>query len=151
VSRYTNAVARLAADECTECGGIGECNDAELGDIYHRRWKCEKCGGSGFDGAHTTVRVVQAPGLDAITVIYTDYNHGRGRVILACWDRTWQAAFGAMPGKCTMAEFFNAASPGYMESKLDRPPLGRVAKKVVQGERDYLARIVAAVRSARLT
>lgn len=33
---------------CPVCGGDGQCDDAELGDISFRKWKCKACKGTGF-------------------------------------------------------------------------------------------------------
>ncbi len=37
-------------DVCKTCNGYGQCNDADLGDIYHNVWECPKCGGIGGFG-----------------------------------------------------------------------------------------------------
>ncbi len=48
-SEYTRVSDALKECRCVNCGGLGECNDAELGDIGFRRWKCPACDGSGFN------------------------------------------------------------------------------------------------------
>lgn len=35
--------------KCPECGGLGECNDAEPGDIFCRTWVCGECHGTGMN------------------------------------------------------------------------------------------------------
>jgi DnaJ-class molecular chaperone len=37
----------LETAKCPDCDGSGECDDADLGDIYFNTWKCPKCNGTG--------------------------------------------------------------------------------------------------------
>jgi DnaJ-class molecular chaperone len=44
-----NVIADLMNEVgCVTCGGMGECNDADFGDISYSRWKCPECKGTGF-------------------------------------------------------------------------------------------------------
>lgn len=48
MSEYFNQLAQLQKSRCTTCGGTGECDDAEPGDIYYNKWVCGTCKGSGL-------------------------------------------------------------------------------------------------------
>ena len=39
----------LGRCQCENCGGTGERNDAEAGDMYHRSWVCVPCDGNGWN------------------------------------------------------------------------------------------------------
>lgn len=48
MSEYTQRKRALEQSKCPECRGLGECDDAEPGDISFRTWKCTRCGGTGI-------------------------------------------------------------------------------------------------------
>lgn len=49
LSVYIRDRETFAARACTECRGIGTCNDGECGDIGYSTWTCTRCGGSGYE------------------------------------------------------------------------------------------------------
>lgn len=51
MSRYQEAIEALTAKCCHDCHGLGEKDDAEIGDISCRKWVCATCLGTGFKDA----------------------------------------------------------------------------------------------------
>jgi hypothetical protein len=49
MSKYMDLLEKLKEAKCGQCGGLGEVNDADPGDMYYNEWTCPKCFGSGFD------------------------------------------------------------------------------------------------------
>jgi DnaJ-class molecular chaperone len=47
-SKYIVLLEALHGLKCPECRGLGECNDAEPGDMYCKEWTCTRCGGDGI-------------------------------------------------------------------------------------------------------
>ncbi len=43
------AVHALEECTCKTCGGLGECNDADDGDMYFKVWPCQNCDGTGWN------------------------------------------------------------------------------------------------------
>jgi len=57
-SAYQTAFDTLTEKVCSECAGLGEQNDADIGDIMYNRWPCKPCKGTGFkDGV--VLRLIQ--------------------------------------------------------------------------------------------
>lgn len=48
MSAYEQCKDILKSMRCPECGGLGEQDDLELGDIAGKVWVCPACAGSGF-------------------------------------------------------------------------------------------------------
>ncbi|WP_139291339.1 hypothetical protein [Paracoccus sp. SM22M-07] len=46
---HKEAMRVMAKCACKACGGTGERNDADCGDISYSTWACEYCGGKGWD------------------------------------------------------------------------------------------------------
>jgi DnaJ-class molecular chaperone len=48
MSEYKDMLESLKAKECSECHGLGMCDDAEPGDIGYNEWVCTFCQGKGY-------------------------------------------------------------------------------------------------------
>lgn len=48
MNEYAKLQKELEEKECPKCHGLGECDDADCGDIYFNTWKCPDCNGSGI-------------------------------------------------------------------------------------------------------
>ncbi len=48
MNEYEKLKAELEKKRCKACGGSGVCDDADLGDIFFRTWKCPNCNGTGL-------------------------------------------------------------------------------------------------------
>lgn len=46
--KFSDVLSALLEQRCETCQGSGECDDADLGDIYYNTWQCSVCKGSGF-------------------------------------------------------------------------------------------------------
>lgn len=55
---YQEVHQYLKNHKCPECGGLGECDDAEPGDIGFNTWVCPKCNGTGFKGGQFSLHVI---------------------------------------------------------------------------------------------
>jgi DnaJ-class molecular chaperone len=49
MNQYETLKKELEEKKCSKCGGLGNCDDAALGDIYFNRWTCEACKGTGIE------------------------------------------------------------------------------------------------------
>jgi hypothetical protein len=81
--------------------------------------------------------------LDRITVIWRNWEPGRGQVTILCWGSAWTAYFGAMTSG-TIQEFFRRADTDYLVRKLGITEWLKQTKK----HENYLTRIVEAVKEA---
>jgi len=62
MSKYTEERERLCAHRCSDCSGIGKCDDAEPGDIAYNEWECTSCSGTGFkDGKYSSNIIINLP------------------------------------------------------------------------------------------
>lgn len=48
MSQFQDAVKELTDAMCKTCSGLGECDDADAGDIYYNHWPCLDCDATGF-------------------------------------------------------------------------------------------------------
>ena len=48
VNEYQLAKEKLLEHRCPNCSGLGQCDDAEPGDIYCNIWECKICNGTGL-------------------------------------------------------------------------------------------------------
>lgn len=57
MSEFQEMREELEKRKCTECQGLGECDDAEPGDIFFLKWTCEACKGTGLRAAEVVPAV----------------------------------------------------------------------------------------------
>lgn len=90
----------------------------------------------------TTVELMRitSPGLDPISVIFQDFEIGKGKVFIECCGRAWSAYWGAM-GDSTIRQFFMLCGEYYLANCL-------MNGWSVGCDEKYVTRIVAAVREA---
>lgn len=87
-----------------------------------------------------TIRIFDAPNLDAIRVILRDYG-GRGLVVIECYSSAWATWFGAI-GDGRLKDFVCSCSVDYLVNRLADPTTHRRGKRELQ----YLGRIVRAAQ-----
>lgn len=88
--------------------------------------------------------------VDPIRVICENFEPGRGRIIIVCWDRAWCGYWGAMSG-ASIEQFFVNAYPGYLAGNLTGGLGGLRLKSREKGDDAYLMRIIAVVQNALRT
>ena len=47
-SNFSKLKQEIEALKCQDCGGLGEMDDSDLGDIMFNRWICQRCEGTGW-------------------------------------------------------------------------------------------------------
>lgn len=60
MSDFQEMVRELESRKCQKCHGSGELDDMEPGDIFYRKWICDKCGGSGLNGPLNVITEVSS-------------------------------------------------------------------------------------------
>lgn len=71
----------------------------------------------------TTVRQIKVAGimeshrLDPIDITLENFEPGKGRITIRCWDRVFSAYWGSMGGK-SIEDFFCSCDEGYLASSL---------------------------------
>ena len=85
----------------------------------------------------------ELPRLDPVRVVLENFEPGKGRIIIVCYDAAWVGYWGAMGGR-TVQDFFVSCDAGYLASNLQSPPSLSRAKQ----HETYLVRIIAAVQEA---
>ena len=94
----------------------------------------------------STVRrleIFNLPRLDPIRVYLEDYDPGKGRITISCYDAAWVGYWGAM-GSRTIAQFFIDNDAEYLSGNLGcASTLSSRAPA-----RKYLVRVVEAVQQA---
>ena len=83
------------------------------------------------------------PRLDPIRVVLENFDPGKGRIIIVCYDAAWVGYWGAMSGK-SIQEFFVGCDAGYLASNMSSAPSLSRAKQ----HETYLVRIIATVQEA---
>ncbi|ARV17507.1 hypothetical protein AEP_00547 [Curvibacter sp. AEP1-3] len=83
------------------------------------------------------------PRLDPIRVVLENFEPGKGRIIIVCYDAAWVAYWGAMSGK-SVQDFFVRSDAGYLASNL----MSASTLSRAKNHETYLVRIVAAVQEA---
>jgi hypothetical protein len=78
--------------------------------------------------------------LDPIRIVTEDYEPGKGRIIITCYDRAWVGYWGAMSGK-SVSQFFTECDADYLLNNL----VGGL--KHTKNEDAYLTRIIEAVQA----
>ena len=81
--------------------------------------------------------------LDPIRVITENFEPGKGRIIIVCYDASWVGYWGAMGGR-TVEEFFLSCDAGYLASNLGCSSVLSHSKQNAV----YLVRIIVAVQAA---
>lgn len=91
----------------------------------------------------TRIELTEVPRLDPIRIYLEDYEPGRGRITISCYDAAWVGYWGAMGGR-TIAQFFISCDAEYLAGNLGcAATLNRAAHN-----RAYLVRVVEAVQAA---
>lgn len=89
------------------------------------------------------VVIVDADGLDPITVFWCNEKPGVGSVTITCYGSSWTAWWGAMSGK-RVQQFFAGCDSDYLTTNLSR---SSTLKQNRRGDA-YLTRIVLAVKKS---
>lgn len=89
------------------------------------------------------IEIFNLPRLDPIRVYLEDYDPGKGRITISCYDAAWVGYWGAMGGR-TIAEFFIDGHAEYLAGNMGSASTlsGRVPA------RKHLVRVVEAVQQA---
>lgn len=91
----------------------------------------------------TRLEITEAKSLDPIRVYIEDYEPGKGRITISCYDSAWVGYWGGMGGG-TISEFFTRSDAGYLIGNL---ACSRSLKRNKQNDA-YLIRIIEAVQVA---
>lgn len=91
----------------------------------------------------TRLEITEAPRLDPIRVYVEDYEPGKGRITISCYDAAWVGYWCGMGGD-GIAEFFKRCDAEYLAGNLGCA--GTLSR--ANHNRIYLIRIVAAVQQA---
>jgi hypothetical protein len=91
----------------------------------------------------TRLEITELQKLDPIRVYIEDYEPGKGRITISCYDGAWVGYWGGM-GKRTLSQFFTCCDAEYLAGNLG------CASTLRQNEssRKYLIRIIEAVQQA---
>lgn len=89
------------------------------------------------------IEIFNLPRLDPIRVYLEDYDPGKGRITISCYDAAWVGYWGGMGGK-TIAQFFTSCDAGYLAGNLGCARSLRQDKN----NREYLIRVIEAVQKA---
>ena len=91
----------------------------------------------------TRLEITGANRLDPIRVYLEDYEPGKGRITISCYDAAWVGYWGAMGGR-TIKEFFLSCGSDYLEGNLG------CARSLKRNRNDsvYLVRVIEAVQRA---
>lgn len=89
------------------------------------------------------IEITEAPRLDPIRVYLEDYEPGKGRITISCYDAAWVGYWGGV-GKSTIAEFFIGCHAEYLAGNLSS---ARGLKKN-RSDQAYLIRVIEAVQHA---
>lgn len=91
----------------------------------------------------TKLEIVDAPRLDPIRVYIEDYEPGKGRITISCYDAAWVGYWGGMSGK-SIAEFFTNCDADYLAGNLS----SAASLSHANHNKKYLIRVIEAVREA---
>lgn len=89
------------------------------------------------------IEITEAKRLDPIRVYIEDYEPGKGRITISCYDAAWVGYWGAMSGQSISAFFINADA-GYLAGNLGSAR----SLKTNSHDKAYLVRIIEAVQEA---
>jgi len=91
----------------------------------------------------TRIEISELPRLDPIRVYIEDYEPGRGRITISCYDAAWVGYWGAMYGQ-SIRDFFIDCHAEYLAGNMGcASSLSRSAPN-----RNYLIRVIKAVQQA---
>jgi len=65
----------------------------------------------------TRLEILEVPSLDPIRVYLENYEPGRGRITISCYDRAWVGYWGAMSSR-SIEKFFVSCDPEYLRGNL---------------------------------
>lgn len=91
----------------------------------------------------TRIEITEAPRLDPIRVYLENYEPGKGRITISCYDAAWVGYWGGMSGD-TIEAFLCRCDAGYLASNLSSAASLRAGKN----HDAYLIRIIEAVQQA---
>ena len=89
------------------------------------------------------IEISDAPRLDPIRVFIEDYEPGKGRITISCYDAAWVGYWGGMSGR-TVAKFFMDCDAEYLAGNMGCASSLRQTKATVA----YLVRVIKAVQEA---
>lgn len=93
-----------------------------------------------------TQTVPEANGLDAIEVIWQDYEPGKGRATFICYGTAWTAYFGGM-GDRTIKQFISQCGADYLGPKFWMNEINWITSlKCRDAYEKYLERVINAVK-----
>lgn len=81
--------------------------------------------------------------LDPVRVVLENFEPGKGRIIIVCYDAAWVGYWGAMGGR-SVQDFFVSCDAGYLACNLSSAASLSRAKQ----HQTYLVRIIATVQEA---
>jgi hypothetical protein len=90
---------------------------------------------------HFVISEVKA--LDPVRVYIENYEPGKGRITISCYDAAWVGYWGAMSGD-TIEEFFKRNSADYLAGNMGSASTLSRSKQSFQ----YLIRVIEAVKAA---
>lgn len=68
----------------------------------------------------TKLHLTELKNLDPVTVIFENYELGKGKIIIECYGRSWSSFWPAMG--CTIEEFFISCDDDYLAKNLQYMP-----------------------------
>lgn len=87
--------------------------------------------------------------LDPITVIFRDFEPGKGQIIVACFDRAWVAYWGAMGNDTDLRQFIRGADVDYLAQNLVRGTSDVITRHDIQVHEElYVERIARTIKDA---
>lgn len=89
----------------------------------------------------TRLEITEVPRLDPIRVYIEDYEPGKGRITISCYDAAWVGYWGGMSGR-SISKFFIDCDAGYLSGNLSSASSLRRTKNTEA----YLIRIIEAVQ-----
>lgn len=61
--------------------------------------------------------ILKSHSLDPISIYLEDYELGKGKITISCWDKSWHSYWGGM-GNRTISQFFLSCDNGYLAKNL---------------------------------
>lgn len=68
-----------------------------------------------------TYKISKLENIDPVTCYVTNYEKGKGKIVIECWGKTWQTYWGAM-GKRDLEEFFISCDKCYIINRISDIP-----------------------------
>lgn len=63
--------------------------------------------------------IYKSHNLDPVSIYLEDFELGKGKITISCYDKTWHSYWGGMSGR-TISEFFLSCDNGYIAKNLSR-------------------------------